>query len=123
MQRNTEYNKYTYIYNIYTYNISPQLLTTSRSTTRNTTKADGNRTDSAPTTNRRTADNAGNVPELDRCRKSAKNGAIYSPCRPSPAHRRTATVGNRRKSTRNQPIKNVKKCYNITFFLKSLLFR
>ena len=66
MQRNTEYNKYTYIHNICTYNISPQLLPTSRSST----KADGNRTESAPTSNRRTAAEDG---------KHAENTAKSSP--------------------------------------------
>ena len=86
MQRNTEYNKYTYIYNIRTYNILLQLLTTSRSTTK-------------PTSNRRTA--------------TVGNWRYILPLQTLTG---SPSDGNRRKLARNNPYKNVIKLYNITFF-------
>lgn len=110
MQRNTEYNKYTYIHNICTYNISPQLLPTSRSST----KADGNWTDSAPTSNRRTAAEDGkhaenttkSSPKLTQIRKQRKL-ALYIAL--ADLHR-LITAEKHTKLARNQPMK---KCEEI----------
>ena len=108
MQRNTEYNKYTYIHNICTYNISPQLLPTSRSST----KADGNR---SRITRRK---HAWKLVQIRKQRKTALYIALVD------LHR-LRTAENRTKSARNQPLTSyIKMWKNVitSHFFESLLF-